>query len=285
MPLGIRYIRHPLATGLPIVLVPWSRSDEPIDTLDRHDTLEVGLCLSGSGTYVIEGKTMPYQTGSVAIVNQVERHHSMSAPGTESQWALLFLRPERMIAGMGPDLGVLSARSFCGPDFRNVLPPDEHPETVGLVKTLVQELARPAPGTGAAVRGLVWAMMARLQRLPGKAPETGPWNALLRIGPALEHIEKHHVDELVVSDLAAACGMPERTFCRQFAEAMGEPPLRFLNRYRIERACERLGSSDASVLEIALAVGFGSLAAFNRQFRAVTGRTPGEWRRGLAPAR
>src|SRR5687767_9864922 len=107
MALATRFISHPLARDLPIVLLPWSRTDEPIEALDRHDSLEIGLCLEGRGTYVVEGKRMSYETGSVAVVNQSERHHSVSASGTESRWALLFLRPETMIAGAGAAAEVL----------------------------------------------------------------------------------------------------------------------------------------------------------------------------------
>lgn len=48
---------------------------------------------------------------------------------------------------------------------------------------------------------------------------------------------------------------------------------RYLNRWRIE-AFKARGHEEASVLELALAVGYNSLSAFNRAFKASEGGTP-----------
>jgi AraC-like DNA-binding protein len=54
----------------------------------------------------------------------------------------------------------------------------------------------------------------------------------------------------------------------------------FLHRHRIRVACERLSrpGSQTSILELSLAVGYRSLATFNRAFKEVTGLNPTEYR-------
>lgn len=54
----------------------------------------------------------------------------------------------------------------------------------------------------------------------------------------------------------------------------------FLHRHRIRVACERLiqPASETSILELSMAVGYRSLATFNRAFREVTGLSPTEYR-------
>ena len=48
-----------------------------------------------------------------------------------------------------------------------------------------------------------------------------------------------------------------------------------MNRLRVEEACRRLeGEGDGDLLAIALEVGYGSKASFNRAFRAHAGTTP-----------
>jgi AraC-like DNA-binding protein len=47
---------------------------------------------------------------------------------------------------------------------------------------------------------------------------------------------------------------------------------------RIGDACARLSSSDQPIQFIAEAVGYASLANFNRQFKALRGMTPREYR-------
>lgn len=280
--LQTRYVPHRLDAELPIEHGSWSSSDEPIRALDRHDVLELGLCLDGAGTYVVEDKVMPYQAGSLVVLSDAECHYSSSAPGTASRWATVFVRPAELVGGVGPDRQVLSTRELCGPGFGNVLPSAAHPELFGLFRALLQEIPqRGSTGHEAAVRGLVWAIMAQLHRLPGTMPPGAPaMESLARIAPALDRIKSGYAEPLTLPELAAGCGMSERSFCRHFRTAVGEAPMQFLIRHRIEKACERLACTRESVLDISLDVGFNSLGAFNRHFRELTGRTPREWRAG-----
>jgi AraC-like DNA-binding protein len=53
----------------------------------------------------------------------------------------------------------------------------------------------------------------------------------------------------------------------------------FVNAKRIMMAKEMLRRTDRSVGEVAERCGFDSLPHFHRVFRALTGTTPGAWRR------
>jgi transcriptional regulator GlxA family with amidase domain len=79
-------------------------------------------------------------------------------------------------------------------------------------------------------------------------------------------------------DIARATGQSPRALARRFSEEMGMTWREALRRIRIIRAVEALAGSDASVTEIALAVGYNSLSAFNAAFRDLTGRSPSEYR-------
>lgn len=52
----------------------------------------------------------------------------------------------------------------------------------------------------------------------------------------------------------------------------------YMTRMRIGDACARLSSTDQAVHHISDAVGYVSLANFNRQFKALKGMTPREYR-------
>lgn len=57
----------------------------------------------------------------------------------------------------------------------------------------------------------------------------------------------------------------------------------FINRYRIQEACEILldeEKSDIPVIRIAMDLGYQSLGPFNRAFKELTGVTPSEYRKG-----
>jgi AraC-like DNA-binding protein len=67
-------------------------------------------------------------------------------------------------------------------------------------------------------------------------------------------------------------------FIRRFGATFGEPPHRYLQRRRVERAMALLREPGASVTEVCERVGFESLGAFSRAFRAVVGVPPSTYR-------
>jgi len=60
---------------------------------------------------------------------------------------------------------------------------------------------------------------------------------------------------------------------------MGRTPLEYLIRLRAHKAGDPLRTSDATITEIAFAVGFQDRNHFSRQFRKITGASPRTLRR------
>jgi AraC-like DNA-binding protein len=87
-----------------------------------------------------------------------------------------------------------------------------------------------------------------------------------------------------VSRLARASGISEAHFARQFKNAFGIPPHRYLLTRRVELAVALLRDTDLRITEVALAAGWESLGTFTRTFRDVTGQTPGQARRAQKAA-
>ena len=68
-------------------------------------------------------------------------------------------------------------------------------------------------------------------------------------------------------------------FASRFVEVLGQTPLAYLASWRLCLGATRLRSSDDSVLEVALAVGYESEAAFNRAFKRELGLPPARYRK------
>ena len=84
---------------------------------------------------------------------------------------------------------------------------------------------------------------------------------------------------VAVKDLAQQCFLTERTFLRRFVKATGLKPSTYLQRLRIQKACEWIESSPASVETIAAKSGYEDISAFRKTFIKITGLTPREFRR------
>lgn len=89
---------------------------------------------------------------------------------------------------------------------------------------------------------------------------------------------EHLADDLTVERLAERCQVGPRQLGRRFKRALGMPPAAYVERLRTEEARHRLLAGDASVAQIAEAVGFHSTDVFRRAFERRFGITPVQFR-------
>ena len=89
---------------------------------------------------------------------------------------------------------------------------------------------------------------------------------------------------LAIGTLADRLDVPEHRLRALINRRLGHRNFSaFLNTHRIAEAQRRLADPDQvdlPVLTIAMDLGYGSLAPFNRAFREAVGQTPTEFRRG-----
>jgi len=100
-----------------------------------------------------------------------------------------------------------------------------------------------------------------------------------RIHRVTAHIDRHLDQTLDLESLAAVANFSPFHFHRLFRAWTGETLGDYLRRRRVETGALRLMTQpSATVLEVALAVGFGSGEAFARAFRQRFGASPSAWR-------
>jgi len=104
-------------------------------------------------------------------------------------------------------------------------------------------------------------------------------HSLDQIDSVVNRITEHLADPLSAAQFAAGLGMSESRFSRFFHRATGNTFTEFVNRVRINRACQLLMESDRLIADICYVVGFNNVANFNRRFRDVKGMTPRDYRR------
>ncbi|WKB51053.1 AraC family transcriptional regulator [Eleftheria terrae] len=103
--------------------------------------------------------------------------------------------------------------------------------------------------------------------------------ALARISGIVDYITEHSATQFSMAELCRRVGMTESRFSRYFRKATGNTFTDFVNRLRINRACQLLMESDRYITNICYDVGFNNVANFNRRFLQIKGMTPKEFRR------
>ncbi len=103
-----------------------------------------------------------------------------------------------------------------------------------------------------------------------------------QIGEAIANIHRAPQSPWTVERLATLSRMSRSAFANRFTELVGEPPLRYLSRWRMHKAIEMLREGRLTTAEIASLIGYESEAAFSKAFKKWNGLGPGAYRRSVA---
>lgn len=119
-------------------------------------------------------------------------------------------------------------------------------------------------------------------------PDATGWLAGARdsiTGAALALLHRRPAEHWTIERLASDIGTSRSVLSERFARYLGEPPLTYLARWRMQLASRMLQTTKDTVLQIGLAVGYESEAAFVRAFKREFGAPPARYRKFLAPSR
>ena len=152
------------------------------------------------------------------------------------------------------------------------------------IRHLVGEDRAHRPGSHALLAKMAEALLIEILRrhmesLP--AGQTG-WLAGARdpvVGSVLSLFHAQPARRWTLAGLEARVGASRSVIGQRFHALLGEPPLSYLARWRLQLAARCLEESRATVLSIADQVGYESEAAFCRAFRREFGMSPTQYRR------
>ncbi|MBD1584370.1 GlxA family transcriptional regulator [Pseudoalteromonas sp. S16_S37] len=92
-------------------------------------------------------------------------------------------------------------------------------------------------------------------------------------------LKNNYSNELSLANVAEQFDLSYRTFNRRFKEATGQTASDYLQSLRVESAKELLASSNLSIQDIAISVGFNSQGLLTRAFKLKLDQTPREYRK------
>jgi AraC-like DNA-binding protein len=96
---------------------------------------------------------------------------------------------------------------------------------------------------------------------------------------ALRSIEANPAENWSLEALSAAAGFSKFHFLRLFSRLTGQTPRQWVLAIRLRAAAERLATTRAKIVDVALESGFGDVSHFNLSFSAAFGMSPRSYRR------
>ena len=149
-------------------------------------------------------------------------------------------------------------------------------------RMMAKERRDPTPGAAVMISRILDLMYIQMLRVWATSAEGSPgW---LRagmdpdVGRVLDAIHADPARAWSCAEMAQHAHLSRTTFTERFTRLLGQPPMTYLTKLRMELARDLLlGSTDAAK-QIARRTGYASDAAFNRAFTKHHGRSPAQWR-------
>ena len=250
-----------------------------------------------------DGTRMALNPGDIVMIPHGDRHIMENGPSTqtiddsEQAAQVLAMRLKLCRIGGGGELtklvcGYMACEPRLSQVFLSGLPPifkvsiRNDPSGKWLENSIrfSVDQADASRAGGEAVRAklsevlFVETLRAYITHLP---PEQTGWLAGARdveVGKTLALMHRKPEQPWTLADLAKEAGLSRSVLAERFRHYLGETPMAYLTRWRLQLGAEMLGSTSYSVAQIAAEVGYESEAAFNRAFKREFQAPPARFR-------
>jgi AraC-like DNA-binding protein len=260
----------------------WSHG-YPYRTVRWHFHPELHLVTETSGKYFVGDFIGDFEPGNLVLTGPNLPHNWLSQvePGRLIERRCIVLQfTERVIEGamaIFPELGCV--RSLLNESRRGVL--FTAPTSIA-VRAILEEL--PSANGPRRIADFL-KLLEILSSAPGRAvlasesylPDPSSYMAL-GMNKVLTFIRENLSAELRETDVAEIAGRGPSAFSRCFRRHTGMSFVQYVNRLRINQACQLLTSELTSITDICFQVGFNNLSNFNRQFLVQKGMPPSKFR-------
>jgi AraC-like DNA-binding protein len=262
-----------LAHGFPTPLARWH----------FHDEYELHLITATSGKVFVGDWIGPFQPGHLVLCGPRLPHNwiSLDLPeGGVAERDLVIQFPHAPIAHAAeqiPELAELLPlldRSCHGIEFFGMAEQADHHWHRVKATRGIERFAAFCDYLAELAHCTDYRLLSNV-RLQGEDGDT----EIDQINAVVNRITDDLARPVSAADVAAELGMSVSRFSRFFRRATGNTFTDFINRIRVNRACQLLMESDRLVTHICFEVGFNNVANFNRRFLDIKGVTPTEFRR------
>jgi AraC-like DNA-binding protein len=161
--------------------------------------------------------------------------------------------------------------------------PGEDGAVAATLRLLAMELEGRSPGSRVAIDRLIDLLFVHVLRgwLREQPDDRASWLRALRdpaSASALALLHAQPAKAWTVQALARELNVSRATLARRFHQFVGDSPVAYLTRWRMELAAQQLRDTTDTVGTVAHRVGYSSEYAFSRAFSRVRGVPPGRYR-------
>lgn len=225
-----------------------------------HQFVELTLMVSGSLTVTVRGRRETATDGQFIFITPFETHSYHS--NTENTFYIYTFSPSLISDFIKLNKGAIGDRSVF----------DASEASMELFR---RRLIEDRDFSEYSIRSCLYSMLSDREKQVKDSAESIDGMLISRI---INEINSRITEPLPLTEVARAIGYSANYLSHCIKSSVGMNYSAFLSCLRCEIAKERLSETEDSVLSVALECGFGSERNFHRQFKALTGKTPREYR-------
>lgn len=246
--------------------------------LHFHDFNKIIVFISGSVTYLIEGKAYKLKPWDILLVSSSEIHKAViDASGTYERM-IIWVNSNFLLKHNSPESNLMTCFDIASREKRNILRlnPELLRQAKYILSQLKEECTSDAFGSQVLKNSLFLQFIVYLNRLYLK-PETiehqadGDYNE--SIGAVMKHINENLSEDMSIEGLASKFYMSKYHLMHKFKSQTGYTIHSYILQKRLMMA-NTLIKSGRSITEACAECGFGDYSSFVRAFKKMYGQSP-----------
>ena len=247
----------------------------------RHDYLEMSLVIDGEGYQLINGEKCPMIPGTCSFLLPWQVHEIFVTRSPLRLYNCMFGSELLFVSLDGrPGLQKLLDQHDELPAYVQ-LSDNDWEKMTRIAQSMLDEYEHQALWREDLIRHKLSEYLVLFDRFrrnsenEGRLPKAAHKQS---IWPVIRYVHSNYREPLYLHELAQHFGMNRSRLSSDFKKNLGVGFVEFLHEVRIRHACSLLTSTDMSISEVALEVGFNSFKTFSRVFHDLKKMTPREYR-------
>ncbi len=251
-----------------LLSISYSKDEKDWQSLPHtHPFTEIFFVVNGKGNFRFQKEICPIATGDLIMIPPYLEHTEQSIPGTPLEYYVLGIDG----IAFQPKSAESSPQIFCNFSNRALI--------ADLFVQIDFEMKTQRYGSDMICQHLLEILILRILRSQQIIPV--PINAVRmtkECAQIKEYLDTNYTEHITLDTLTSLTHMNKYYMAHSFTKYTGHSPIHYLNRRRLEAACQLLRDTDYSIADISSSTGFSSQSYFSQTFRKFYGITPIKYR-------
>lgn len=248
-----------------------------------HDFVELVMILDGEGGFYIDGKNYPTHEGDVFILNPGTYHRSIRTDSSHCATECYLSFTDIAFRGCPPGTFPLFKDNCIVQSMNTAL----KQKITKLCGSISDEMTSCRPGRDFMLKAYLVQVLCLIirsqQELPAPASANGyvfrSTNKQYIVKRITDYMEEHYQEKISLDQIAANMYLSTFYISKIFKSETGDTPINYLIRLRMEKAKELLLKyPDATIQEVADAVGYSDTYHFSKLFKKFCSISPSGYR-------